>query len=227
MLSLRACVAVLALVVACDKKSDNAKPAEAVKPAETKRVDLGSGEAKPPDPKPPEAKPTEAKPPEDKPPEAKADPFAAWTERKGDGFSVLAPQDPKVQTKETTATGKPLPTTMYTHYVPDGQGAVQIMFTELDKTSKLDGPTMFDAMKESMLKQFSGTVKKEKEITVGKAKGREYWLDGDHPRMGKLRVHVKFLLSDRRLYLVQGLYSADAADFAVQADKFVDSFKLL
>ena len=215
MLSLRTCCVVLAFLVACDKKQDNAKPVETkpveTKPADTKRIDLGS----------------DTKPAEEKPPESKPDPFAGWSERKGDGFSVMAPQDPKVQTKDTTATGKPMPTTMYTHYVPDGPGAIQVMFTELDKSAKLDRKAMFGAMRESMMKQFSGTVKKQQDITMGKAQGEEYWIEGEHPKMGKLKVHVKFLLLDRRLYLVQGLYAADAADFAAQADKFVDSFNLL
>jgi hypothetical protein len=198
-------VVVLVLLVACDKKSDDKKqpPKPAlVTPADTKRIDLGD----PPKP---------------------ADPFAGWTERTGDGFSVLAPQEPKVTKKDTTATGKPLPTTMYTHYVPDGPGAVQVMFTELDPKAKIDPSAMFDAMKSSMIKQFSGTVRKQADIAMGTAKGQEYWLDGEHPRMGKLSVHVKFLLHERRLYLVQSLHAADAAAFGAQGDKFVDSFKLL
>ena len=158
---------------------------------------------------------------------AKADAMAGWTERKGDGFSVMAPQDPKVTTKETTATGKPLPTTMYTHYVPDGPGAVQVMYTDLDPKAKLDTKKMFDAMRDSMLKQFNGTVAKHEEIKMGEAKGHEYWLEGDHPRMGKMGVHVKFLLHKKRLYLVQSLHAADAKDFAAQGDKFIESFKLL
>jgi hypothetical protein len=150
-----------------------------------------------------------------------------WTERKGDGFSVLAPQEPKVTKKDTTTTGKPLPTTMYTHYVADGPGAVQVMFTELDPDAKVDAKKMFDAMRDSMIAQFAGTVTNQADITLGKATGKEYWLAGEHPGMGKLTVHVKFLLDDRRLYLVQSLHAADAADFGAEGDRFVASFKLL
>ncbi|MBA3503151.1 MAG: hypothetical protein M4D80_30195 [Myxococcota bacterium] len=213
MLSSRVWLVVLALA-ACDKKAEDKTPPPAVvKPSDLKRTDM-SAPSQPPGAKPPESKPPEAKP-------------AEWTERKGDGFSVLAPQDPKVSTKNTTATGTPLPTTMYTHYVPDGPGAVQVMFTELEPAVKVDSKKMFDAMRDSMLTQFSGKVTKQADITMGKAKGREYWLDGEHPQMGKLHVHVKFLLDAKRLYLVQSLYAADAADFSAQGDKFVDSFKLL
>jgi hypothetical protein len=214
MLSSRVCI-VLALVTACDKKAEEPPPPAVVKPSDLKRTDM-SAPSQPPGAKPPEAKPAEAKPD-----------AAAWTERKGNGFSVLAPQDPKVTTKTTNATGTPLPTTMYTHYVPDGPGAVQVMFTELEPRTKVDSKRMFDAMRDSMVTQFSGKVTKHADIAMNKAKGREYWLDGEHPQMGKLRVHVKFLLDANRLYLVQSLYAADAADFGAQGDKFVDSFKLL
>src|SRR5688572_20111037 len=103
----------------------------------------------------------------------------------------MAPQDPKVQTKDTTQTGKPLPTTMYTHYVPDGPGALQVMFTDLDPKTKVDSKVMFEAMKNSMIKQFAGKVTKQQDVAVGDAKGQEFWLEGDHPRMGKMGVHVK------------------------------------
>ncbi len=216
MRSLRACAVVLVVFAACNKKQEEPAPAPA-KSTDTKRVDIAA-DAKPADPKPADPKPADPKP---------ADPTADWTERKGDGFSVLAPQDPKVSTKDTTATGTPLPTTMYTHYVPDGPGAVQVMYTNLDPKAKLDPKTMFGAMKDSMTKQFDAKIAKQADITLGDAKGQEYWLEGEHPRMGKLRVHVKFLLHEKRLYLIQSLYSADAGDFGVIGDKFVDSFKLL
>ena len=213
---MRGWVVALALVAACDKKKGDAPapaPSTKVEPkADPAKPDPGSAGSAAVAPKVEEAKP---------------DPMAGWTERKGDGFSVLAPQEPKVSTKETTATGKPLPTTMYTHYVPDGPGAVQVMYTDLDPKAKLDKKKMFDAMRDSMLKQFNGKVAKHEEVTVGDAKGHEYWLEGEHPRMGKMGVHVKFLLHDRRLYLVQSLHAADAKDFAAQGDKFVESFKLL
>ena len=61
---------------------------------------------------------------------------------------------------------------------------------------------------------------------AGDVKGEEYWFDGEHPQMGKLRVHAKFIVANGRLYLVQALHAADAADFAALGDKFVGSFKL-
>lgn len=207
-----AAVVVALLVGGCDKDKKDA-PKKTDKPA----VAPVAADATAPEP---------TKPPE---PAKPADPTAGWTERKGDGFSVLAPQDPKVSTKETNTTGTPMPTTMYTHYVPDGPGAVQVMFVQLDKKAKVEPDKMFDAMRDSMLKQFSGKVAKHEEITVGDAKGREYWFEGEHPRMGKMGVHVKFLVTKAkdRLYLVQSLHAADAKDFAAQGDKFVESFKLL
>jgi hypothetical protein len=209
---LRSWIAALALLAACDKKQE-AKPSDTpvgVRPEDTKRIDLSADAA------------VETKP---------VDPFAGWTERKGDGFSVLAPQAPRIRKKDTTGTGKPLPTTMYTHYAPDGNGAIQVMFTELDPTGKIDANAIFAAMKSSMMKQFASRVIEQKDIVVAKGKGQaigqEYWLDGAHPRMGRLSVHVKFVLADRRLYIVQSLHTADATDFAAQGDKFLDSFKLL
>ena len=233
---MREWVVVLAFVAACDKKKSEDTPAPSAKvdpKAEPKTDPKTEPKADPTTPDPATADP--AKDPAKADPAegsaavdpAKADPMAGWSERKGDGFSVMAPQDPKVSTKETTQTGKPLPTTMYTHYVPDGPGAVQVMYTDLDPKAKLDTKKMFDAMRDSMLKQFNGKVAKHEEVKLGDAKGHEYWLEGEHPRMGKMGVHVKFLLHGRRLYLVQSLHAADAKDFAAQGDKFIESFKLL
>jgi hypothetical protein len=207
MLRLRACLVVVALFTACDKKQ--APPKEEPKPV-----------VKAEEPKPEPPKPTA--------PETAPDPFADWSERKGDGFSVLAPQEPKVDKGQSMAAGTKSETTIYTHYVPDGPGAIQVMFAQLDKTSKPDAKTMFAAMQAAMMKPFDATNVKQQDASIGKVKGEELWFDGTHPQMGGMQVHVKFLLDadKKRLYLVQGMWSTAATDFAAKADKFVASFKL-
>jgi hypothetical protein len=206
MLRLRAGLVAVGLLVACDKKQEQAKPVAKVEPA----------------------KPVPAPEPA-KPPEAPAEPFADWTERKGDGFSVLAPQDPKVEKGQSMASGEKSETTIYTHYIPDGPGAIQVMFAQLDKKSKPDAKTMFTAMTAAMTKPFNAKIHKQQDASIGKVKGEEFWFEGTHPQMGAMQVHVKFLLDadKKRLYLVQGMWSAAATDFGAKADKFVASFKLL
>lgn len=197
MLTLRACVVLVALFAACDKKQ--APPKDEPKPAA------------PPSPPPPPA-----------------DPFASWTERAGDGFSVLAPQDPKVEKGQSMASGTKSETTIYTHYIPDGPGAIQVMFAQLDEQAKPDPKTVFGAMKDAMTKPFGGTITKDEDATVGKVAGREIWFDGKHPQMGPMSVRVKFFLDTdkKRLYLVQGMWSTAAPEFGAQAEKFLGSFRL-
>ena len=221
----RIVLVMLALLGGCDKKQDAPKPVEA--------KSTSSPSASPASPASPSASASPAASPaasptgsidEPKPQvDTKTDPLAGWKERKGDGFSVMGPLDPQVEKKQLGS----LPAVEYTRYVPEGPGALQVIFIEFDSSAKLDPAAMVKTMKDSTVEQLQGKITKEQDISTGGAKGEEVWIEGSNEALGKVKAHVKLLLVKRRFYVVQDLHTADATDFEVQGEKFLSSFKLL
>ena len=199
-----AIVLALALIAGCKKKSDENQRPQAEPPV----AGTGTDAAPTPPPAPPDAAP-------------------AWKPRAGKGFTVDAPQDPDQNQKDLPTAAGPLPTTYYGGYVPDGSpGAMQVMVSDIPPAilKKTTPAKLLTIMRDGLAKKFGGTVEKEENVKLGGETGKDLRYKGKDPEAGEFASRMRLFIHKGKLFQVQVIHAADAADFAAQGDKFVESF---
>lgn len=162
-------------------------------------------------------------------PAAASDEPSGWSERKGPGFTVKAPNAPTEKTLSMPTAAGPVPATMWTGYeAPGGEAMWAVASEDFTAAKSVDVDKVVNSAFDGLLGKLPGAkIDEIKAITASTTDstpiGKELRASANLQGHG-VRLHVLALYSStqKHFFLVQALSGTDAT----LADKFVDSFKL-
>jgi hypothetical protein len=109
--------------------------------------------------------------------------------------------------------------------VADKQGVYMVYFADSPAMAKADAATIkqvFDKARDALVESLKGKLLSEKEVTLGKHKGRELQIEA--PKIGVYRTRL-FQIGERYYQII--LTAPKEVATSKEADKFFGSFKVL